>query len=328
MKLDETIGETPLLELPWLSRGCRVPILGKAEHLNPGGSVKDRIARAIVADAEARGVLQPGMTLIEATAGNTGFGLALVAATRDYGLVCVLPEKMAADKRQALAAAGARVIVTPNAPPSDPRNFQNVARRLAARNGWFLTEQFTNPANPAIHEATTGPEIWRQTGGSLGAFVAGVGTGGTITGVGRFLRRMSSSARVVLGDPHGSRLAHLVEPTRWPDVDAAYAVEGIGGSVVPGNLDLGMVHLAEVVSDAESFAMTAELIRHEGLFVGGSTGTLAVAARRIAQRADITGPVVVILCDSWDRYRNQPWMRDIVARQGSIDLASPADLVD
>ncbi|MFQ3651849.1 MAG: cysteine synthase family protein [Gemmataceae bacterium] len=328
MRLDETIGETPLVELPWLSRGCRVPILGKAEHLNPGGSVKDRIARAIVLDAEARGVLRPGMTLIEATAGNTGFGLALVAASRGYALVCVLPEKMAVDKRQALAAAGAKVIVTPNAPPSDPRNFQNVARRLAQRHGWFLTEQFTNPANPAIHESTTGPEIWRQTGGQLGAFVAGVGTGGTITGVGRFLRRVGSSSRIVLADPYGSRLAHLVEPHRWPDLEAPYAVEGIGGSVVPGNLDLSLVHQAEVVSDTESFAMTAQLIRHEGLFVGGSTGTLAVAAQRVARQRGVNGPVVMILCDSWDRYRQQPWMQQIIAQQGSIRLATAAELVD
>jgi cysteine synthase len=319
MQLLDTIGETPLVELRRLSEGCRVPIFGKCEQTNPGGSVKDRIAWAIVRDAETRGVLHPGMTLIEATAGNTGFGLALVAAVRGYRLVCVLPEKMAEEKRLALAAAGARVIVSPNAPPSDPRNFQNVARRLAHRYGWFLTEQFTNPANPAIHEATTGPEVWRQTNGTLGAFVAGAGTGGTLTGVGRYLRRVGSTAQVVLADPCGSRLAHLVEPQRWPDVDAPYAVEGIGGSVVPGNLDLSVVHRAEVVSDAESFAMTARLIHDEGLFVGGSTGTLAVAARRIAQQPEISGPVVMILCDSWDRYRSQAWMREITAASGSIE---------
>lgn len=321
MNLLDTIGNTPLIELPRLSAGLRVPILGKCEQLNPGGSIKDRIARAIVLNAEQRGVLRPGMTLVEATAGNTGFGLAVVAAARGYSLVCVMPEKMSIDKRQALASVGARVLVTPNAPPSDPRNFQNVARRLAEANGWFLTDQFANPANPAAHEAGTGPEIWRQTNGQLGAFVAGAGTGGTLTGVGRFLRKQGSTAKVVLADPHGSRLAHLVESQRWPDLDTAYQVEGIGGSTVPINLDLSEVHLAEVVSDDESFAMTARLIREEGLFVGGSTGTLIVTARRIAQRDDITGPVVVILCDSWDRYRSKPWMQSLLRDGGSIETA-------
>src|SRR5262249_55044556 len=141
------------------------------------------------------------------TAGNTGMGLAVVAAARGYGLVCVMPEKMSTEKRLILAALGARVIITPNCPPSDPRNFQNAARRLAQENGWFLTDQFANPANPRIHEQTTGPEVWEQTNGTLGAFVAGAGTGGTLTGVGRFLRQQRSSALVVLADPHGSRLA-------------------------------------------------------------------------------------------------------------------------
>jgi cysteine synthase len=312
------IGQTPLVELPRLSAGLRVPLLGKCDHLNPGGSVKDRIARAIVDDAEARGVLRPGMTLVEATAGNTGMGLALVAAVRGYSLVCVLPEKMSADKREVLAALGARVLVTANAPPSDPRNFQNVARRLAEENGWFPTEQFSNPANPRVHEATTGPEVWEQTGGTLGAFVSGAGTGGTLTGVGRFLRRMGSKAKVVLADPHGSRLAHRVEP-RWPDVDAGYQVEGIGGSVVPANLDLGVVDLAEVVSDEESFETAGRLLREEGLLVGGSTGTHVAAARRVAMRDDVSGPVVVMLCDSWDRYLSKPWLKALSRRCGSIE---------
>lgn len=316
----DLIGNTPLIELPRLSAGLRVPILGKCEHLNPGGSVKDRIAKAIVLDAEQRGVLKTGMTLVEATAGNTGFGLAIVAAARGYKLVCVMPEKMSADKRQALAAVGARVLITPNAPPSDPRNFVNVAKRQAERHGWFLTDQFNNPANPAVHEATTGPEVWRQTGGTLGAFVAGAGTGGTLTGVGRFLRKQGSKALVVLADPHGSRLAHMIEP-RWPDIDGAYKVEGIGGSIVPTNLDLSVIHRAEVVSDEESFAMAARLIREEGLFVGGSTGTLAAAARRVAASGEVSGPVVMILCDAWDRYRSQPWMQELARDGGSVEAA-------
>lgn len=175
------IGNTPLVRLQHIGRELPVPILVKCEHMNPGGSIKDRIALAIVDDAERRGLLRTGMTLIEATAGNTGVGLALVAAARGYRLVCVMPEKMSADKRAALRAMGARVIVTPNAPPSSPDNFQNVARRLAEDNGWFLTDQFDNPANVRAHEHGTGQELLDQVGGPIGAFVSGAGTGGTIS---------------------------------------------------------------------------------------------------------------------------------------------------
>jgi cysteine synthase len=303
----DLIGRTPLVPLAQLGAGLPVPVLAKCEHLNPGGSVKDRIARAIVEDAERRGLLKPGATLIEATAGNTGVGLALVAAQRDYRLVCVMPEKMSVDKRRALAALGATVIITANAPPHDPRNFQNVARQLAAERGWFLTDQFANPANPRIHEETTGPELLEQTGGHIGAVVAGAGTGGTLTGVSRFLKRHVPNVRIVLADPVGSRLAHLVDP-RHPDHDAAYQVEGIGGSTAPAVLDLKAIDAAERVSDDESFAMAGRLLREEGLLVGGSSGTAVVAALRVAAREEVPGPVVVVLADSWDRYTSQPWM--------------------
>lgn len=173
------IGRTPLVALRRVARGLPVEVLVKCEQLNPGGSIKDRIALAIVDDAEARGVLGDGMTLVEATAGNTGIGLALVAAARGYRLVCVMPEKMSVDKRIALATLGAKVVITPNAPPSSPDNFRNVAKRMADDNGWFLTDQFNNPANVQAHADTTGAEILEQTGGRVGAFVAGAGTGGT-----------------------------------------------------------------------------------------------------------------------------------------------------
>jgi cysteine synthase len=308
----DRIGGTPLVRLVHLDGGLPTPVWAKCEHLSPGGSVKDRIARAIVDDAERRGVLRPGDTLIEATAGNTGVGLALVAAARGYRLVCVLPEKMSQDKRSALAALGAEVLVTANAPPHDPRNFQNVAKRLADDNGWFLTEQFSNPANPLIHETTTGPELFEQCGGRIGAFVAGAGTGGTLTGVGRFLKPRLPRVRIVLADPVGSRLAHLVDP-RHPDHDAGYAVEGIGGSVAPANLDLGGIDETERVSDEESFAMTARLWREEGLLVGGSSGTAVVAALRLAARGGLDGPVVALLADSWDRYAAKPWVQRLAA---------------
>ena len=302
------VGNTPLVPLRRLGRGLPNPVLVKCEHLNPGGSVKDRIAVAIVDDARRRGVLEDGATLVEATAGNTGLGLALVAAHHGYGLVCVMPEKMSEDKRAALRAVGAEVVITPNAPPSDPMSFQRVAERLAEERGWFLTDQFRSPANVEVHERTTAAEIWEQTDGKLAAFVAGSGTGGTITGVGRFLRARQSSARVVLADPIGSGLARWVR-TGELGPDGAYAVEGIGSSDPPEILDRSVIHMAESVSDEESFTMARRLIAEEGLFVGGSAGTAVAAALRVAAREDIDGPVVAVAPDSWDRYLSCDWMR-------------------
>lgn len=304
----QLIGQTALVPLLKIARGLPTPVLVKCEHLNPGGSVKDRIAKAIVDDAEARGVLRPGMTLIEATAGNTGVGLALVAAARGYSLVCVLPEKMSVDKRAALTAMGAKVIVTANAPPTSAENFRNVAKRLSEENGWFLTDQFCNPANVRVHEETTGAEILAQTGGRVGAFVAGAGTGGTISGVGRRLKSVLPDVRVVLADPLGSGLADWVE-TGTVGPDGKYEVEGIGGSEAPVNLHRAVIDGAERVSDAESFAMVRRLVREEGLLVGGSAGTNVVAALRVAARGGLDGPVVTVLPDGWDRYRAKPWMQ-------------------
>lgn len=303
------IGRTPLVPLVRLGAGLPVPVLVKCEHMNPGGSIKDRIALAIVEDAERRGALRAGMTLIEATAGNTGVGLALVAAARGYGLVCVMPEKMSADKRVALASLGARVVVTPNAPRSSPDNFRNLAQRMAAENGWFLTDQFNNPANVRAHEETTAAEILEQTQGRVGAFVAGAGTGGTISGVGRRLKAAWPQVRIVLADPVGSALADWIETGR-PGPDGTYAVEGIGSSDAPANLHREVIDGAERVSDAESFAMTKRLVREEGLLVGGSAGTNVVAALRLAARGDVDGPIVTVLPDSWDRYRAKPWMQE------------------
>jgi cysteine synthase len=303
------IGRTPLVALRRIAHGLPVPVLVKCEHMNPGGSVKDRIAKAIVDDAEARGVLRAGATLIEATAGNTGMGLALVAAARGYALVCVMPEKMSADKRVALEAVGARVVITPNAPPSSADNFRNVAKRMADENGWFLTDQFRNPANVRVHEETTAVEILEQTGGRVGAFVVGAGTGGTISGVGRKLKSVLARVRIVLADPVGSGLADWVD-TGHIGPDGSYAVEGIGGSEAPENLHREVIDAAERVSDAESFAMVKRLVREEGLLVGGSAGTNVVAALRVAARGDVDGPVVTVLPDAWDRYRAKPWMQD------------------
>lgn len=306
----DRIGSTPLVPLNALGAGLPVPLLAKCEFLNPGGSVKDRIAMAIIDDAERRGALAPGATLIEATAGNTGLGLAMVAAVRGYRLACVLPEKMSNDKRRALRSAGAEVIITPNAPPDSPENFQNVARRLAAERGWFLVDQFVNPANPHVHETVTGPEIIAQVAGPVHAFVAGVGTGGSITGIGRCLKRQDARTRIVLADPVGSLLASL-----WgdglPPCDAPYLVEGIGSSRVPANLDLRVIDAVERVTDAESFEAARRLIREEGLFAGGSAGTAVAAAIRVAARAcPGDGAVVALLPDGWDRYLSKDWLTE------------------
>lgn len=302
------IGQTPLIPLQRIGRELPVPVLVKCEHLNPGGSIKDRIALAIVNAAEKQGQLFPGQTLIEATAGNTGVGLALLAAQRGYRLVCVMPEKMSLDKRMALTTLGAQVHITPNAPPQSPDNFRRVAARMAAENGWFLTDQFNNPANVQAHYETTGAEILAQTGHHLAAFVAGAGTGGTLSGVGRRLKEFDPQIQIVLADPMGSGLADWIT-TGQLGPDGSYLVEGIGGSEVPHNLHRSVLDSAEKISDTESFEMVKRLIREEGLLVGGSSGTNVVAALRVAARA--TGPVVTVLTDSWDRYRAKAWMQAI-----------------
>jgi cysteine synthase len=325
MNLVDAIGQTPLIELKRVGAGLPVKVFVKCEHLNPGGSIKDRTARAIVLDAEARGLLAPGATLVEATAGNTGVGLALVAAARGYRLVCVLPEKMASDKRSALCQLGAQVIVTRNGPLSEPHNFRNLAARLAAENGWFLTGQFDNPANVAAHYGTqrhpgTGEEILAQVAAAghaaVGAFVCGAGTGGTISGVGRRLKERLAATRVVLADPLGSALAGWVSSGQL-EPEGAYAVEGIGAGAVPGNLHRTWIDAAESVSDAEAFAMVERLVREEGLMVGGSSGVNVVAALRVAARGGLPGPVVTVAADAWDRYRSTAWMQAWAQREAA-----------
>ena len=284
-----------------------VPLYGKCEHLNPGGSVKDRLALALIRDGERRGKLKPGDTIVEATAGNTGIGLAIVAAAANYKLVCVLPEKMSQDKRQALRAVGAEVIVTDNAPLDSPLNFRNVAEQLALKNGWFLADQFRNQANVEAHFQTTGPEIVNQIDRPIGAFVAGVGTGGTISGVGRYLKSVDRETRVVLADPHGSALADWINKGEYGP-DGSYAVEGIGSSRAAEIMDRTVVDEAVSVTDDESFKTALQLQQREGLLVGGSSGTTVAAGVRLARSGTVKGPIVCLLADSWDRYFSQPWM--------------------
>jgi cysteine synthase len=333
MDVIEAIGNTPLIELKRVSAGLPVKVFIKCEHLNPGGSVKDRTARAIVIDAEERGLLKPGATLVEGTAGNTGVGLALIASARGYGCVCVLPEKMAIDKRVQLRQLGSQVVITRNAPLTNPLNFRNVAAQLAENNGWFLTNQFHNPANIGAHYGTprfkgTGEEILAQLKAAgehtIGAFVCSSGTGGTITGVGRRLKEYDPRTQIVLADPVGSSLADWVN-TGTLGPDGPYTVEGIGSGSVPGNLHRDVLDYAEKIPDAESYAMVERLVKEEGLTVGGSTGVNVVAALRVAARGNLQGPVVTIAADLWDRYRSTDWMKDWSEREAAaIQLPSPA----
>lgn len=304
----ENIGNTPLVLLRRISQDLPVPILAKCEHMNPGGSIKDRAAIGIIDDAEARGLIQPGTTLIEGTAGNTGMGLALVAAARGYRFVCVMPESMSADKRGALAALGAEIVLTKPAPITSPQNFRNVAQKMAEENGWFLTGQFQNQANPRIHEATTGPEILAQTDGNLAAFVCAAGTGGTITGVARALKARLPQVKIILADPVGSGLAGWVldgEPTP----NGPYSAEGIGSSTVPDTLDISLIDDALQIPDDEAIAVTKRLVREEGLIVGGSSGVNVAAAIRLAKSGAFKAPIVTVLPDSLDRYYSADWLK-------------------
>ena len=283
----ESIGRTPLVRLSRIGRDCPAMLLGKAEVLNPGGSVKDRIALAMVDAAEREGRLKPGDTIIEATAGNTGVGLALVAAVRGYRCVFVMPEKMSRDKEDLLRAYGAEVIRTPNAPMDSPENFQQVARRLAEENGWYLPDQFAHPANPEVHYRTTGPEIWEDTEGAIDALVCGVGTGGTLTGAGRYLKERKPSVRIVLADPEGSTLSG--------GPDHAYLQEGIGGSRAPANFDATLVDEAFAVSDREAFDLARRLASEEGILAGGTAGCAVAAALRYGAREENRGQCLVVL---------------------------------
>ena len=333
MNVIDAIGNTPLIELKRVASGLPVKVFIKCDHLNPGGSVKDRTARAIVLDAEDRGLLKPGSTLIEGTAGNTGAGLALLASARGYRCICVLPEKMAIDKRIQLRQLGSEVIITRNAPLSNPLNFRNVAARLAEENGWFLTNQFHNPANITAHYGTpqfkgTGEEIIEQMKAAgehtIGAFVCSSGTGGTITGSGKRIKEYDPRTQVVLADPVGSSLADWVN-TGTLGPDGPFAVEGIGSGSVPGNLHRDVLDYAEKVSDAEAFAMVERLVKEEGLTVGGSTGVNVVAALRVAARGNLVGPVVTLAADQWDRYRSTPWMKAWMDREAAqVTLPEPS----
>lgn len=290
--ITELTGRTPLVRLNSVADGIAAIVLAKVEYFNPGGSSKDRIARNILDAAERSGELRPGGTIVEPTSGNTGVGLALLAQRRGYRTIFVVPDKVSEDKRAVLRAYGAEVVVTPtDLDPDDPRSYYSVSDRLVAETpGAYKPNQYDNPHGPRSHYETTGPEIWRDTDQRVTHFVAGVGTGGTITGAGRYLHEVSAGGvRVVGADPVGS--IYSGGPVH------GYAVEGVGEDFWPGTFDPSVVDAYETVSDEESFAMTRRLAREEGLLVGGSSGMAVVAALRVARPLRPEAVVVVLLPD-------------------------------
>ncbi len=312
----ETIGWTPLIRLGRVGAGIRTPVYGKAELANPGGSVKDRIGIAIIEAAEARGALRPGGTIVEATSGNTGIGLAMAAALKGYRCIFTMPDKMSQEKVRLLKAFGAEVVVTPTAvPPDHPDHYRMKAKQLVRDTpGAILADQYFNPVNPEIHYRTTGPEIWEQTRGRITHLVAAAGTGGTVSGTAKFLKEKNPAIRVISGDPQGSVYASYAR-TRTTAGAAPYKVEGIGGDDVPGNLWFDYIDEFRTVSDRTAMLMARRLAREEGLLVGGSTGLNVALALDVARELDRPDALVVtILCDTGERYLskifNDDWMQE------------------
>jgi cystathionine beta-synthase len=325
----DTIGNTPLVELRQLDTGpCRLFV--KLENQNPTGSIKDRIGLSMIEAAERDGRIKPGGTLIEATAGNTGLGLALVAAQKGYRLILVIPDKMAQEKVLHLKALGAEVRITrSDVGKGHPEYYQDIAERLAAETpDSFYVNQFANPANPVAHEATTGPEIWAQMGQMLDAVVAGVGSGGTLTGLSRYFARVAPHVEMVLADPLGSILADIVRTGSIQKPAGSWLVEGIGEDFVPPNCDLSRVRTAYEISDADSFATARELLAREGILGGSSTGTLLAAALRYCRAQTAPKRVVTFVCDSGNKYLskmyNDFWMFD----QGLLERPREGSLLD
>ncbi len=324
----DMVGRTPMLEVTRLDTGpCR--LLLKLELMNPGGSVKDRIGISMIEQAEARGDLKPGDTIVEATAGNTGIGLALVAAQKGYQLILVLPDKMSQEKIFNLRAMGAEVVLTrSDVGKGHPEYYQDLGRRIAEEQGAYFINQFGNPDNPLAHETTTGPEIVEQAGPELDAIVLGVGSSGTVSGLGKYLAEYAPDVDLVIADPVGSVLTDYINEGVLHEKGGSWLVEGIGEDFIPDIADFSKAKKAYAISDAESFAAARELLRKEGLLAGSSSGTLLAAALKYCREQTEPKTVVTFACDTGNKYLsklyNDFWLED----QGFIEREQFGDLRD
>ncbi|HZY93884.1 MAG TPA: cysteine synthase A [Candidatus Bathyarchaeia archaeon] len=314
----DTIGNTPMVRLNKITRGLKPAILAKLENLNPGGSVKDRIGITMIEDAEKRGLIKPGGTIIEPTSGNTGMGLAMVAAVKGYKMIFVMPEKMSEEKRNLLRAFGARVVITPtDAPPESPENNHRVAERLARETpNAFMPNQYENKTNPGAHYRATGQEIWQQTDGQVDIFVCTMGTGGTITGAGRFLKEKKKTLKVIGVDPEGS----IFYPRFYGKKENPhqYKVEGIGEDFMPGTMDFSVVDEIVSVSDKDAFETARKLTREEGILAGGSSGSAVYAAIKIAKELEQKKSIVALLPDTGRNYLSKLYSDEWMKQQGFL----------
>ncbi|MCP5053190.1 MAG: cystathionine beta-synthase [bacterium] len=317
----ETVGNTPLIKLNRVTRGIKATVLAKVEFFNPGGSVKDRIAQAIIDEAEKEGRLKPGGTIIEATSGNTGAGLALIAGLRGYKAIFTMPDKMSMEKVRHLKALGADVIVTPTAVPADsPESYYSVARKLAKETpNSILANQYENPMNPEAHYRSTGPELWKQTAGKIDYFVAGMGTGGTISGTGKYLKEQNPEVKVVGADPIGSILKEFFYTQEMTEAHP-YKVEGVGEDIIPGTINFDYIDQVIQVTDKESFNAARRVAREEGIFIGGSCGLAAHAALKLAKTLPEGKTVVVLFPDAGYKYLSTFYSDDWMEENRFFDL--------
>ena len=326
----ELIGWTPMVRLNAVTDGCRTPVFVKCEFMGPGGSIKDRIGLPLIEAAEADGWLKPGGTIVEATGGNTGLALAMAASLKGYRCICTMPDKMSSEKVKLLRAFGAEVIITPTAvPPDHPDHYLQRARSITAETpGAVLANQFYNQANPDAHYATTGPEIWEQSEGRVSHFIASAGTGGTITGVGRYLKEKNPDVRIIGIDPDGSMIAPFFNTGEEPE-GHPYKVEGIGNDKIPGALDLSVVDEYRSHGDGVSFRMARRVAREEGLFAGGSAGLLVHTAVEVAQELDDPDAfVVTLLCDWGERYLTKTYDDDWMRENGFLERPRRSTVLD